>query len=584
MLKIAHISDLHFIHSDIEQDTTQKISAFSRLAYEIGKRVGPDIIADGHNNDKLAALKNCFLSLKPDVIVVTGDLTNYGDSKSFQLAVESIKELKEIAGAKYVFCIPGNHDSLVERVAVLRKQGKFVNGLITLVSTFIPAVSTPDKLSVNKKYKTLLEQGKRQGKELPLLKTYQQFCEPEFGEVDPGKPLFVDAGWGEVAFFLFNSTNDPAFMANEGSIGAQQYNRLNSSLDDPNQQQRIDAAVRIALLHHHPLNSPDNDETRSERFYDAMTDGTRFIEYTGKRNFHFIFHGHQHRKYLWEFLPGIRPHVCAAGSALAGASPESGSFNVIELNTPFEAIYRRFDYSATGLTEITWAKKSLKVHSLENIRISDPGEPKTGEDLALQNLIAGRSEGFDDLHEYKLLEYDVTITEEQLYIGKYRRKGKVTGETRSYGLTFIVNGNPPMEVKDMDVVAKDGNGNVLSLDCNPNTGTQKVFRVLHSYPLDPGKEFDITFEFKWQASEAYPNHFDAINLMYFLKSVETLSYQVRLPWKPAQFDVFAYGIRKSTPLRSRPEYKQRADGTHEYSFKLFSPKPLSYLISLKPTV
>lgn len=577
MLRIAHISDLHFVDSSIDTEAVSSIGVLAGLAYTVGKVVGPEVVADGHSEDKLEALKNVFRSLRPDVIVVTGDITNYGDAESFRLAVASIKELKAIAGAKHVFCVPGNHDSLVERATALRKKGAFARALIAAVSVFNPTASRIRRISLDQKLKDLLIEGKA----LPLLKTYEKYCASEFGNIDPSNPVFVKAGWGEVAFFLFNSTNDPAFMANEGSIGAFQYNALNRYLDDPANCEKIDSSVRIALLHHHPLNNPSVDTGRIERFYDEMTDGTRFLEYLGKRKFHFIFHGHQHREYLWENQPEFRPHISAAGSALAG-DKKDGSFNVIDLMTPFEAVYHRFDYTATGFGEANHAERTVKVHSLDDIRVSKPSEPRTGEDTAIQNLFAGRREAFDDLHQYDLLEYAVSISPDQMYAAKYRRKGKVVGPTKSYSLAFVVTGNPPRSLESLEVSACDGSANGLSFDCPYNAGTQKVIRVLHARPINPGSEFDVTLEFKWQASEEYPNTHDAINLLYFLRPIGRLSYRVDLPWKPAQFDVAAYGLRKSSPDY---DYKvtPKSDHMQEHSFTMNSPSPLVYLISLGPT-
>lgn len=577
MLRIAHISDLHFAHGRTDEAMVSDVQFFSKLAYSVGKIAGPDVVADGHDENKLEALKNVFRLLKPNVIVITGDITNYGDSESFNLAVETIRELKMIAGATHVFCIPGNHDCLAERALALREKGLLTRALIRTLSIFNPTASRLRRLSLDAK----LIDSLKEGEGLPLLKTYHKFCANEFGTVDPSKPIFVDAGWGEVAFFLFNSTNDPAFMANEGSIGASQFNALNRFLDDPANSERLASSVCIALLHHHPINNPDIDASPIERFYDEMIDGSRFLEYLGKRKFHFIFHGHQHRQYFWDFAPGLRPHISAAGSALAGKAP-TGSFNLIDLITPFEAIYRRFDYTATGFEEAVHAEKTVKVYSLDNIRVSKPSEPKTGEDIAIQSLFAGRKEAFDDLLQYSLLEYDVVISPTQLYQARYRRKGRVLGPSKSYGLTFLVTGNPPRSFEELKATAQDQAGASLFLDCPFNSGTQKLIRVLHPLPVKPGDEFDITLGFEWQATQEYPNHYDAFNLLYFLKGIDLVSYRVRLPWKPAQFNVSAYGLRKSDLNIADFQARQNDDGTYEYAFKIYNPKPLVYLISLGP--
>lgn len=578
MLRIAHISDLHFVDSSVDEDAISQINIFSRLAYTVGNVIGPDVVADRHSEDKWEALKNIFRSIRPDVIVVTGDITNYGDVKSFELARKRLDELKAIAEAKHLFCIPGNHDCLAERVEALSKKGMFTKGIIRTLAIFNSTASNIRRLSLDPKLKDLLKEGSG----LPLLKTYQRYCTGDFGEIDPGSPIFVDAGWGEVAFFLFNSTNDPEFMANEGSIGAFQYNALNRYLDNPVNLDKITSSIRIALLHHHPLNNPDEASSGIDRFYDQMTDGTQFLEYLGKRKFHFIFHGHQHRKYFWQFLPGLRPHISAAGSALAGDRPD-GSFNVIDLLTPFEAVYQRYDYTTTGFERVDHAQKTVGVHSLDDIRVSKLGEPKTGLDVAIQNLFAGRKDAFDRMHQYELLDFDITISPSQLYRAKYRRKGRVTGSTISHGITYVVTGNPPMSFEDMQVSAKDAEGNSLFVDCPYNSGTQKVIRVLHTRPISPGTEFDITLEFGWQASEQEPHHNDAVNLMYFLREVGCFSYSVNLPWKVAQFEVTAYALRKSYPELTDFRYRQNDNGTHDYSFKIHSPEPLIYLISMGPT-
>jgi 3',5'-cyclic AMP phosphodiesterase CpdA len=45
--------------------------------------------------------------LGPDLIIVTGDLTNFGDAESFALAVDTLECLKNESGAERVLCVPG---------------------------------------------------------------------------------------------------------------------------------------------------------------------------------------------------------------------------------------------------------------------------------------------------------------------------------------------------------------------------------------------------------------------------------------------------------------------------------------------
>ncbi len=121
MLRIAHISDLHVKDDDIQ---TEELSALQWLAKFVAGGAGFSVEGDGHSDDKFVALANVFKSLKPEVIVVTGDVTNFGDAKSFALGVEAPEDLKEAAGARHVFCVPGNHDALVERAADVKKNAR----------------------------------------------------------------------------------------------------------------------------------------------------------------------------------------------------------------------------------------------------------------------------------------------------------------------------------------------------------------------------------------------------------------------------------------------------------------------------
>src|SRR5205807_1462373 len=213
-----------------------------------------------------------------------------------------------------------------------------------------------------------------------------------------------------IVFFLFNSTNDPAYMANEGSIGPSQYNLLNSFLDDRDKAKQLAKSVRIALLHHHPINNPAIDATATERGYNDMRDGTMFMTYMKQRSFHFILHGHQHVPYCWKNHPDFGAHIVAAGSATAGDNPTHGSFGVIDLMTPFEALYRRFDYKPTGYEENMGEQKDLAVRALDRLRITPRNQPETSQDIALRTLFGLRKEGWDEVHEYELLEYDVKVS------------------------------------------------------------------------------------------------------------------------------------------------------------------------------
>lgn len=572
MYRIAHISDLHI--SELEPGDLTSLQWLGKILAQVKFKV--DVVAEKHNQKKLDALKDSLSELQPNVIVVTGDITNYGDRKSFQKAVEILTELKQAAKAERIICVPGNHDSLCERVAQLRSKGLADRTFIRLASLFNQETALIRKTSFDQNMLGVIDKGDG----LPLLKNYQELItKDEYGEVNPGTPLYVSTPWGEIIFFLFNSTNDPGYMANEGRIGPSQYNALNSYLKNPTEKERFARAVRIALLHHHPINNPDITADVVERGYDAMTDGSTLITYIGKRGFHLVLHGHQHMPYMWEMKPGVIPNISAAGSAMAGDSLKEGSFNVIDLLNPFEAIYSRFDYKQTGYDENLAERKKLEIKSISNIRITPPDEPERDEDRSIRTLFEGRKEAYDDTHQYELLEYDVVVSPQQLYTAKYRRKGKVLGNKANDGLFFVITGSPEMKKNNMGLLAQDSEGNGLQVDCVKDFPNQKVLLVHFDKPLMPGAQFDLTLSFKWQSTENEPNDYDGINLMYFKYPVDRVRYQVQLPWKPVDPKVISYAITESDVLI--PDVEKQAGGTYRYSFEIEAPKPLAYLMWFK---
>ena len=90
---------------------------------------GLKVEAEKHNAYKLTALHNALRMLSPDVIVVTGDLTNFGDAESFNLAREHLGEMKRESEAEKVLCVPGNHDTLVDRAQAI-EDGPMLNRIL----------------------------------------------------------------------------------------------------------------------------------------------------------------------------------------------------------------------------------------------------------------------------------------------------------------------------------------------------------------------------------------------------------------------------------------------------------------------
>lgn len=589
MLRVAHISDLHIRHPEMDND---ELSILQRAAAVLGESLGLKVEAGGHGDEKLIALNTILAALQPDVIVVTGDLTNFGDQKSFEMAYKYLEALKKNAGARRLLCVPGNHDCLTERTAQAQLEPKrsFLIKALSQINREIQLMSRTEPGALSAQANKLLEAGEG----LTLLGNYDKWIvKTGLGEVNPSNPVIVDAGWGNVALFLFNSVNDPGLMANKGRIGPAQFNLLNVCLQSPEKMSECANAVRIALLHHHPISAPESHDQDVNRFYDWMEDGPRLLQYLNQRGFHFILHGHQHEPFQctinYTDSHGGGVHIVAAGSATQGRTTlDRNSFNLIDLLTPFEARLRRFDYRPTGFDDMEpTLDVMLPVRPIDEVRVTASAPPNV-EDWAMRELIKGCYEDAYDIdaqHQYTLLEYKVTVTKTQLYQATYRRVGKVVGKESS-GLIFVVTGSPAMKVDRMNIRATNNlDGNDLDTEILLDRSNQKVIRGLQRTLLRPGDLFDVTLRFDWQATESEPNDFDGINLMPFRNPVNRLRYSATLPWQPSQARVLAYGVQNVTPELKDESLKQ-VEGPSpcfEYSFEIVEPNPMAYLISFRPS-
>lgn len=588
MLRIAHISDLHIRHSQMNNDDQ---SLLQRLVAILGSAMGAEVEAGGHDDHKLVALQSILVGLKPDAIVVTGDLTNFGDQQSFRLAYSYLKGLMEHTGARYIYCVPGNHDCLCERAAQVQisRFGKILIKGLSWISPEVKVMSQAEQPVWNLGVQGLLETAEG----LTLFENYQNsIVKQGMGTVDPGNPVMLDAGWGDVALFLFNSVNDPGLMANKGRIGQSQFNLLNTCLQDPEKFSQCANAVRIALLHHHPISAPRALDKDVNRWYDWMQDGPLMLQHLNRNGFHFILHGHQHEPFQctvnYDQCPGSGLHIVAAGSASQAMDPpHRNSFNLIDLLTPFEARLRRFDYDDTGFDGLKPTLDiMLPVRPVDEIRVTTDDIPSV-EDWAMRQLVQGCHEDayeIDSQHQYSCLDYLVNVNKKQTYHAAYRRIGTVIGDKESDGLLFVITGSPAMKKERMNLRATNNvDGSSLSVHVVSDRPHQKVVHVRSRTLMRPNSNFDITLYFAWQATESEPNDFDGINLMSFRHPVKLLSYRAILPWQPAQAKVLAYGVQNSVPpLQNERLLQSTQPGCYEYSFEIENPDPLAFLVSFRP--
>jgi hypothetical protein len=579
MTRIAHISDLHIVAPSVE---TKGPTMLQTIAKVIGKqRFDVEVNAKAWDRSKLDALKNALTALRPQILIVTGDVTNYGDPESFAYAFQQIEALCAASGATHVLCIPGNHDTLAERSAALgAKLG--TRTLKWVASRFVEEVSAIDYVArralrdelARETYLSLnLAAAKPPALSLPFLDGYLAALPAGWTAPDPGQPVEIRLEWGTLLFFLINSNGTDALMANEGCAGRKVLNAIDSyRVTNP---KKFDESVKFALLHHHPISAPQTSVGAGERAYNWMLDGPLLLDFLDHHDFRFVLHGHEHIPFECTVNYANSPealHIIAAGSALQGG--DGGSFNVLDLASPYVAHHQRWDFGNRGFEAAT-DPMPLIVRTIKPYLLSS----RVGslDDVALKNLVLA---DVDRGNNYESLVATVEITADQLYKGSYRYTGKIITEKGGHGPAITITGSPAMVSKDMHFagIIHPAEERVIPqlLSDNPY---QKVVLVPYvtAQPLD--SPFDVTLEFEWRGSNQEPHCWDGFNLGDYRGPVKTFTYEVTLGWKPTQFQVLCRGVRDYVPKYKDHGVTPLGGVKWKWGFTIENPEPVLTLIN-----
>lgn len=577
MIRIAHISDLHLHHESGFQ--FQQETWMQTLAGFILKRYGVQIEVSAHDPDRLVALENALIRERPHILVVTGDLATYGDRPSLRLAAQTLQKwagrLKEARGdgkETLVLCVPGNHDAFEERFRALKARSGWRGGaVLQAMEAFhrdFEAILRP------------LPGLQRTVAPTPHLDQYREEVEvPLNSSADPGAPISYPTPWGLIRFFLFNSVNDPGWMANEGRIGAAQYNRLNAALaTDPDTIN----VLQIALLHHHPLPIPYTPDSSLERFYNAMQDGSTLCHFLNERRFHLVLHGHQHHPYTCQVLypGGTELHVVAAGTATqAGADAEHAGFNILDVVSPFQTLLRRFEYREDGFHEVA------AQHPLEFApQMSSKFTARTLDEQDFRTWLRPNSDAIERDHAFELITITARAELDGTYVGEYRLRGKcLTGGAE--GIRRSVTGSPEMSWDAVGIRAwQTSDMAELTVQTLEDHLRQKTFLIKHQTYASAGDTFDYGYRFEWKNLPPTPSYFDGLNLYPYEGGVEKVTYQIDLAWKPLTRHVEEAGLRTraSTQKSSLTEVADPVSGRKywRFSFEVTGPRAIAYLFHL----
>jgi 3',5'-cyclic AMP phosphodiesterase CpdA len=274
---ILHFSDLHFgsrhrfnpprTAGGDEPDDSSFPSLIERL---VGDLSGPD--------------PNC-----PIAVCITGDLVETGSIEEFCRAEEFINGLAKSelfgkrVGTESVFLVPGNHDVQYDSADVGTRWQQWTE--------FYNRIKKTNHL-----------------REEPL------GCARLWDRVDDLGALLLCVN---SAVYVQKDKPDE----DRGRLDIKQLTKIEEALEEfP--RDKLDSAIRVALIHHHPVLIPSLAEPG--RGYDAVHNSGKLLTILRRYGFHLVLHGHKHSPHTFtddvvaahQELPD-QPILIVAGGSVA---------------------------------------------------------------------------------------------------------------------------------------------------------------------------------------------------------------------------------------------------------------------------
>ncbi|MBI4532103.1 MAG: metallophosphoesterase [Candidatus Latescibacteria bacterium] len=314
-LIIIHLSDVHFGRSH---------------RFVPPRTPGGDVPEEDTYPTLLEKLKEDLSGKDPQcpvLVCITGDLAESADVREFQEAECLIQGLAEAEilgkkpGIKAIFVVPGNHDVKYDsdNIGVRWQQwAEFYNRIFT---TTVRRENPWDFVQLHDRV-------------------------DEYGAVI----LCLNS-----AIYVQKGKPD----GDRGRLDIRQLTAIEKSLKEfP--KSKLDTAIRIALIHHHPVLIPSLAEPN--RGYDAVHNSGILLASLRRYGFHLILHGHKHNPHIFshDVNPAYQhiPEQCiliaaggSAGSTLLPSIPNlSNCYNRITIKWHPAARQTRVHVETRGLT------------------------------------------------------------------------------------------------------------------------------------------------------------------------------------------------------------------------------------------
>jgi 3',5'-cyclic AMP phosphodiesterase CpdA len=211
-----------------------------------------DLHVGDHDESMWTKLQENLWRQQPHLLFVTGDIVEDPSEENFSTAMEKLRELctQCAIDEKDVYIVPGNHDY---RIYGIFSLGRFSPSLFNNVFE-----------------KWLHSSGS--------------------GVFDENKGI---------ALFFFDSNFSLKFIDAGGKIRKQALNKFNEECNRLEKKPGYGTAVKIALLHHHPIPIPYSQQF--ERLM-VLDNAGEFLRHLSQKGIDIILHGHKHHRVVLIYL------------------------------------------------------------------------------------------------------------------------------------------------------------------------------------------------------------------------------------------------------------------------------------------
>jgi 3',5'-cyclic AMP phosphodiesterase CpdA len=333
-INIVHLSDIHFGQYHRFQP---RISARGdRLPKRGMPSLAENLLADlkqqvqlllpaigrtGTSNPKAFGIQDTC----PTIVCATGDFAEAGSLAEFQQATKFLNDFAQqpsigLNGRDSVFMVPGNHDVDYTQEDVEARWQQYVDFFNRYYKSDIPI---DDPWALAKVYDRVDDLGA-----IILCINSSIYVEKDTPDVD------------------------------RGQVDLHQLKSIETQLRAI-KKPRLTSAIRIALIHHHPVLIPSLVEPN--RNYDAVEGSGRLLKNLHKFGFHILLHGHKHYpvtfpsdiRNAFEIAEDSPMMVVAGGSAGSSGLPQpygKNTYNLITIKWHPAASQTRIRVVTRGLT------------------------------------------------------------------------------------------------------------------------------------------------------------------------------------------------------------------------------------------